>query len=102
MDVFCECLSGVIKSGKYFVGIKETLKAVRNGAAILVIIAGDTSVGLKTDVEKKAKKGKVEALVFAGSMKELGRACGKSFKVSCMAITDPTAAAVICAMVDGA
>ncbi|XP_017135127.1 60S ribosomal protein L30-like [Drosophila miranda] len=102
MDAFCECLSGVIKSGRYFVGVKETLKAVSSGEAMLVIIASDTSVGLKTDVEKKAKKGKVEALVFAGSMKEMGRVCGKSFKVSCMAITDQTAAAVICSMVDGA
>ncbi|EDW25829.1 GL14341 [Drosophila persimilis] len=101
MDIFRENLTAVIKSGKYFVGVKETLKAVSSGQAMLVIIAGDTSVGLKTDVEKKAKKGKVEALVFAGSMKELGRACGKSFKVSCMAITDQMAAGMICSMVDG-
>ncbi|XP_022214556.1 60S ribosomal protein L30-like [Drosophila obscura] len=101
MDIFNARLADVILSEKYFVGFKETFKAMRKETAKLVIIAGDTNVAMKADIEKKAKSKKIEALVFAGTMKELGRACGKSFKVSCMAITDPEAAGIICALVDG-
>ncbi|SPP88830.1 blast:60S ribosomal protein L30 [Drosophila guanche] len=101
MDIFNARLAEVINSGEYFVGFNETLKAMRKGMAKLVIIADDTNVGMKAEIEKKAKSKKVEVLVFSGSMQELGGACGKSFTVSCMTITDPMAAGVICSLVDG-
>merc|ERR1712037_1044593 len=55
-------LALVMKSGKYMLGYKQTLKTLRSGKSKLVIIANNN---------------------------ELGTACGKYFRVCTLSITDP-------------
>merc|ERR1712130_206201 len=64
-------LALVIKSGKYNLGYRETIKQLRGGKAKLVILA-------KTGVHH-----------YNGSNIELGTACGKYFRVGCLTVTDP-------------
>merc|ERR1711980_1285 len=61
-------LALVIKSGKYNMGYKETIKQLRGG---------------------KAKLAKTGVHHYNGSNIELGTACGKYFRVGCLTVTDP-------------
>jgi len=81
-------LALVMKSGKYKLGYKSTLKALRNGKAKLVIIAGNTPPLRKSELEYYAMLGKLNVHHFAGTNIELGTACGKLFRCSTLAIID--------------
>merc|ERR1712048_199480 len=73
-------LALVMKSGKYFLGYKQTLKTLRQGKAKLVIIANNTPPLRKS---------------------ELGTACGKYFRVCTLSITDPGDSDIIRSMPSG-
>eukprot|EP00389_Voromonas_pontica_P016226 GDKH01025363.1.p1 GENE.GDKH01025363.1~~GDKH01025363.1.p1 ORF type:complete len:124 (+),score=43.39 GDKH01025363.1:1-372(+) len=79
----------VMKSGKASLGYKSTLKSIRQGKAKLVIIAGNTPALRKSEIEYYALLGKTGVHHFTGDNNELGTACGKFFRVSCLSVTDP-------------
>eukprot|EP00811_Abedinium_folium_P017847 NODE_26771_length_538_cov_3.598540.p1 GENE.NODE_26771_length_538_cov_3.598540~~NODE_26771_length_538_cov_3.598540.p1 ORF type:complete len:116 (+),score=32.15 NODE_26771_length_538_cov_3.598540:113-460(+) len=79
----------VIKSGKYSLGYKTTMKAVRQGKAKLILIANNCPAIRKSEIEYYSMLAKAEVHHFAGSNNELGTACGKYYRVCCLAITDP-------------
>ncbi|VVT57198.1 60S ribosomal protein eL30 [Magnusiomyces paraingens] len=81
-------LSLVIKSGKYTLGYKSTIKALRQGKAKLVIIAGNTPRLRKSELEYYALLSKTTVHHFQGGNNELGTACGKLFRVGVLAIID--------------
>ncbi|KAF8251141.1 60S ribosomal protein L30 [Wilcoxina mikolae CBS 423.85] len=81
-------LALVMKSGKYVLGYKSTLKQLRSGKAKLVIIAGNTPPLRKSELEYYSMLGKCNVHHFAGNNIELGTACGKLFRCSTMAILD--------------
>ncbi|KAI2550803.1 RPL30 isoform 5 [Pan troglodytes] len=60
----------VMKSGKYVLGYKQTLKMIRQGKAKLVILANNCPA-------------------LSGNNIELGTACGKYYRVCTLAIIDP-------------
>ncbi|CAG5103806.1 Oidioi.mRNA.OKI2018_I69.chr1.g945.t1.cds [Oikopleura dioica] len=68
-------LALVIKSGKYNMGYKETIKQLRGGKAKLI--------------EYYAMLAKTGVHHYNGSNIELGTACGKYFRVGCLTVTDP-------------
>ncbi|KAM9921210.1 LSU ribosomal protein L30E [Metschnikowia aff. pulcherrima] len=78
----------VIKSGKYALGYKSTVKSLRNGKAKLIIIAGNTPVLRKSELEYYAMLSKTQVYYFQGGNNELGTVCGKLFRVGTMAILD--------------
>lgn len=78
----------VIKSGKYSLGYKSTIKALRAGKAKLVIIAGNTPVLRKSELEYYAMLSKTQVYYFQGGNNELGTVCGKLFRVGTLAILD--------------
>lgn len=78
-----------MKSGKYVLGYKETRKALRQGKALLVIIADNCPPLAKSEVEYYAMLAKTGVHHYVGKNIDLGAACGKFFRVSCMAVTDP-------------
>eukprot|EP00462_Mataza_sp_D1_P003135 CAMPEP_0175102692 /NCGR_PEP_ID=MMETSP0086_2-20121207/8608_1 /TAXON_ID=136419 /ORGANISM="Unknown Unknown, Strain D1" /LENGTH=121 /DNA_ID=CAMNT_0016377591 /DNA_START=24 /DNA_END=389 /DNA_ORIENTATION=+ len=82
-------LALVIKSGKYQLGYKSTLKTLRNGKAWLVIIAGNCPALKKSEIEYYAMLAKTGVHHYTGNNIDLGTACGKYFRVSCLSITDP-------------
>ena len=82
-------LALVMKSGKYTLGYKSTLKTLRQGKAWLVIIADNCPPLKKSEIEYYAMLAKTGVHHYTGNNIELGTACGKYFRVSCLSITDP-------------
>merc|ERR1712219_98504 len=81
-------LALVMKSGKYCLGYKQTLKTLRNGKSKLVIIASNTPPLRKSEIEYYAMLAKTGVHHYAGDNNELGTACGKYFRVCTLSITD--------------
>merc|ERR1719476_984833 len=82
-------LALVMKSGKYTLGYKSTLKTLRQGKAKLVIISNNTPQLKKSEIEYYAMLAKTGVHHYTGNNIELGTACGKFFRCSVMSITDP-------------
>merc|ERR1711915_271305 len=82
-------LALVMKSGKYVLGYKQTLKTLRNGKSKLVIIGNNTPPLRKSEIEYYAMLAKTGVHHYAGNNNDLGTACGKYFRVCTLSITDP-------------
>merc|ERR1712098_370647 len=82
-------LALVMKSGKYCLGYKQTLKTLRQGKAKLIIIANNTPPLRKSEIEYYAMLAKTGVHHYVGNNNELGTACGKYFRVCTLSITDP-------------
>lgn len=67
----------VIKSGKYTLGYKSTVKSLRQGKSKLIIIAANTPVLRKSELEYYAMLSKTKVYYFQGGNNELGTAVGK-------------------------
>mmetsp|Transcript_112189 Transcript_112189/g.157341 ORF Transcript_112189/g.157341 Transcript_112189/m.157341 type:complete len:116 (+) Transcript_112189:69-416(+) len=78
----------VIKSGKYNLGYKTTLKTLRQGKAKLILIANNCPALRKSEIEYYAMLAKTGVHHFNGDNNELGTACGRYYRVCCMTITD--------------
>ncbi len=78
----------VMKSGKYHLGFKSTLKALRSGKAILLLLSSNCPQVRKSQIEYLAYIAKTDVRYYHGSNIDLGTACGKFYRVSMMAITD--------------
>ncbi|CAG0881652.1 unnamed protein product [Cyprideis torosa] len=82
-------LALVMKSGKYVLGYRQTLKTLRQGKVKLVIIANNTPALRRSEIEYYSMLAKTGVHHYKGSNIELGTACGKYFRVCTLAITDP-------------
>merc|ERR1712013_454601 len=82
-------LALVMKSGKYTLGYRSTLKTLRQGKAKWVIIGTNTPQLRKSEIEYYAMLSKTGVHHYTGNNIELGTACGKYFRCSVMSITDP-------------
>ncbi|KAH3825634.1 60S ribosomal protein L30-like [Dreissena polymorpha] len=82
-------LALVMKSGKFVLGYKQTLKTLRQGKAKLVIIANNTPPLRKSEIEYYAMLAKTGVHHYTGNNIELGTACGRYFRVCTLSITDP-------------
>lgn len=81
-------LALTIKSGKYTLGYKSVVKSLRTGKAKLVIIAANTPVLRKSELEYYAMLSKTPVYYFQGGNNELGTVCGKLFRVGTLSILD--------------
>ncbi|XDB46793.1 hypothetical protein AB1E18_000408 [Capra hircus] len=79
----------VMKSGKYVLGYKQTLKMIRQGKAKLVILANNCPALRKSEIEYYAMLAKTGVHHYSGNNIELGTACGKYCRVCTLAIIDP-------------
>lgn len=77
-----------MKSGKCVLGYKQTLRALRMRKAKLVIISSNCPSLRRSELEYYAVIAKTGVHEFAGTNTELGTACGRMYRVSCMAVTD--------------
>ncbi len=82
-------LNLVIKSGKFKIGYRNTIKCMRNGTAKLILISNNCPAIRRTELEYYAALCKSDVHNFEGNNIELGTACGKLFAVSAMIISDP-------------
>merc|ERR1711934_619277 len=91
-------LALVMKSGSAVLGIKQTLKALRQGKSKLVIISSNCPALRKSEIEYYAMLAKTGVRPYAGSNIDLGTACGKYFRVSCISILNAGDSDIIRAM----
>lgn len=91
-------LALVMKSGKFVLGHKQTLKTLRAGKAKLIIIANNTPPLRKSEIEYYAMLAKTGVHHYNGNNVELGTACGKYFRVCTLSITDPGDSDIVKAM----
>merc|ERR1711872_153132 len=82
-------LALVMKSGKYVLGYKQTLKTLRSGKAKLVIVASNIPPLRKSELEYYAMLAKTGVHHYNGNNIELGTACGKYYRCCTLSITDP-------------
>merc|ERR550514_2379645 len=78
----------VMKSGKYMLGHRSTLKALRKGQAKMILISNNTPALRKSKLEYYAMLAKVDVVHYNGDNNELGTACGRYYRVGVMAIID--------------
>ena len=82
-------LALVMKSGKYTLGYKSTLKSLRLGKSKLVILASNSPPLRKSEIEYYAMLAKTGVHYYSGDNVDLGTACGKYFRVGTLSIIDP-------------
>ncbi|KAE9458938.1 hypothetical protein C3L33_09161, partial [Rhododendron williamsianum] len=82
-------LALVMKSGKFTLGYKTVLKTLRNSKGKLIIISNNCPPLRKSEIEYYAMLSKVGVHHYNGNNVDLGTACGKYFRVSCLSIIDP-------------
>merc|ERR1712010_61641 len=78
----------VIKSGKYSLGYKSTLKQLRAGKAKLVLISSNCPPLRKSELEYYSMLSKANVHHYSGTNNDLGTACGRYFAVSCLSIVE--------------
>ncbi|XP_047400803.1 60S ribosomal protein L30-like [Sciurus carolinensis] len=79
----------VMKSGKYALGYKQTLKMIREGKVKLVILANNCPALRKSEIEYYAMLTKTGVHHYSGNNIELGTVCRKYYRVCTWSIIDP-------------
>ncbi|RZC63521.1 hypothetical protein C5167_025247 [Papaver somniferum] len=82
-------LALVMKSGKYTLGYKTVLRTLRSSKSKLIIISNNCPPLRKSEIEYYAMLAKVGVHHFNGNNVDLGTACGRYYRVSCLSIIDP-------------
>ena len=82
-------LNLVVKSGKFKIGYRNTIKSLRSGQSKLILISNNCPAIRRTELEYYAVLAKSDVHHFDGNNLELGTALGKLFAVSAMVISDP-------------
>ncbi|XP_032474939.1 60S ribosomal protein L30-like [Phocoena sinus] len=88
----------VMKSGKYVLGYKQTLKMIRQGKVKLVSLANDCPALRKSEIEYYAMLAKTGVHHHTSNNIDLGTACGKYYRVCTLAIIDPGDSVIIRSM----
>nr|XP_014722560.1 60S ribosomal protein L30-like [Equus asinus] len=78
----------IMKSGKYVLGYKQTLKMIRQGKVKLVILTNQCPALRKSEIEYYAVLAKTGVHYYSGNNTELGTACGKYYRVCTLAMID--------------
>ena len=81
-------LALVMKSGKYVLGYKSTLRALRSGDAKLILLSNNCPVVRKAEIEYYAVLAKAKVVFYQGNNTALGTACGRYHRCSTLAILD--------------
>merc|ERR1712062_12132 len=82
-------LAVVMRSGKVSLGYKSTLKAIRKSKAKLIFISNNCPTVRKTQLEYYAVLAGIKTILYDGNNVDLGSACGKFYRVTCLSIIDP-------------
>jgi large subunit ribosomal protein L30e len=79
-------LRKAIKTGNVILGRNETEDSIQQGTARLIILAKNSTESLKQFATQKEG---LQVHIYEGSSMQLGKACGKPFLVSALAVIDP-------------
>lgn len=80
-------LKGVVKSGKYVLGLREVLDSVTGSK--IVIASNSVSLEEFTKLSEACNSASVPLHRYGGTSVGLGRLCGKSFRVTALAVKSP-------------
>lgn len=83
---FNDSLRRALKTGSVILGPNSTEKYINDGRARMIILAGNCAKDVKTKI---IANDNLIIHTFDGSSTALGRACGKPFAVSTLAIVNP-------------
>lgn len=81
-------LALVMKSGKVSIGYKNVLKNLRLGKVKAIVLSSNLPIIRKSELEYLAVLAKIKTIEFNGTNSDLGTACGKLFRISCMGIQE--------------
>lgn len=81
-------LALVMKSGKTSIGFKSVLRDIRNGKSKAIVLSSNLPIHRKSQLEYYSVLSKSKTIFYKGSNVDLGTACGKLFRISCMSITE--------------
>ena len=81
-------LALVMKSGKYVMGYKSTLRSLRSGEARLIILSNNCPTVRKAEIEYYALLAKAKVVFYPGNNIALGTACGRYHRCSTLAVID--------------
>lgn len=87
MDVN-RALRTAVQTGKVLIGTKETMKAIDEGKARLVVLANNTPASWQARIEQRARDRGVPLYRFGGSNGELGSASGKPFGIAALTVQE--------------
>lgn len=76
-------LRSALSTGKVFIGTRQTIDAVKNGKAQVVVVSANISEQMMKDVSS------VPVIKYPGSGVDLGIACGKPFSIATLAVLEP-------------
>ena len=79
----------IVKSGRFTMGYRTTIKSLRENTCKLVIIAENCPPYRRLEIEYYAMLTKCSIHHFYGNNTDLGIACGKLFKCSSLGVLDP-------------
>ena len=82
--IFRKTTKAIVKDGKYEIGLKESMKSLKN--AKLLVYSDNLSELTISKIEKSCKKSSVPTIAYSGSSMTLGHICGKPFKVSSISV----------------
>jgi large subunit ribosomal protein L30e len=87
-DNLADRLKLVIKSGKVSIGIKSTLKRLRDGKAKMVVVSSNLSALRRSELEYYCMLAKTEIIHSPENNINLGAQLGKIFRIGAFAIVD--------------
>jgi len=83
---FNASLRRAMKTGEVLLGQNMTAQSIDNGSAQMVVVAGNCPENFR---EMLKSKDNLFVYTFEGSSVQLGKACGKPFMVSALAVINP-------------
>ncbi len=81
-------IKNLIKTGRYYIGSRKSLRALKLGEARALIIAENTPPILKEKALYYAKLSGAQVIVYKGTSVNLGLTVGKPFPISMIAVLD--------------
>mmetsp|Transcript_39348 Transcript_39348/g.78859 ORF Transcript_39348/g.78859 Transcript_39348/m.78859 type:complete len:111 (-) Transcript_39348:1659-1991(-) len=78
----------IVKSGKFSMGYRSTLRNLKDGKCKFIIVADNCPPGRRLELEYYSMLNKCNIHHFYGNNSELGIACGKVFRCSCFGIME--------------
>ena len=79
-------LKNVVKKGNVKIGRKETISAISNGSAKLIVLSDNCTY--INEIDKLSKEKKIPIYNFNSNGIDLGHTCGKNYVVSSFAVID--------------
>ena len=84
-----KAIATTVRTGKVFLGAKNTVKNAKIGKVKLVIVAASCPQNAREDIQYYCRLSKIPLVSYNGTSIDLGVVCGKSFMVSALAIREP-------------